>query len=74
MARLPHVTGRDILAALLRAGFAESHVRGSHHYLRRPGGRIVVVPVHARETVPPGTLKAILRSAELTVAEFVELL
>jgi predicted RNA binding protein YcfA (HicA-like mRNA interferase family) len=74
MAKLPHITGREILAALLRAGFTESHVRGSHHYLRRAGGRLVVVPVHARETVPPGTLKSILRTAEMTVEEFVELL
>jgi predicted RNA binding protein YcfA (HicA-like mRNA interferase family) len=74
MAKLPHVTGREILAALLRGGFTETHVRGSHHYLRRAGGRLVVVPVHAGETVPPGTLKAILRNADLTVDAFVELL
>jgi predicted RNA binding protein YcfA (HicA-like mRNA interferase family) len=74
MAKLPHLTGRQILAALLRAGFAETHVRGSHHYLRRGGGRLVVVPVHAGETIPPGTLRQILRTAELTVDELVDLL
>ena len=74
MAKLPHLTGREVRAALLRAGFTETHVRGSHHYLRRDGGKLVVVPVHAGETVPPGTLKSILRNADLTVEAFVELL
>jgi predicted RNA binding protein YcfA (HicA-like mRNA interferase family) len=74
MAKLPHLTGRVLLAALLRNGFVESNVRGSHHYLRRDGGKLVVVPVHAGETVPPGTLRAILRSAEMTVEDLIELL
>ena len=33
-----------------------------------------MVPVHAGETVPPGTLRSILRSAEMSVAELIELL
>lgn len=74
MAKLPHVTGRDILAALKRAGFVETHVKGSHHYLRRAGGKLVVVAVHAGETVPPGTLRSILRAAEMTVEDLLELL
>ena len=74
MAKLPHVTGQKVLAALRRAGFRLSHVKGSHHYFRREGGRLVPVPVHAGETIPPGTLKSILRLAELTVEEFVALL
>jgi predicted RNA binding protein YcfA (HicA-like mRNA interferase family) len=74
MAKLPHATGRQILAALKRGGFVESHVRGSHHYLRRAGGKLVPVPVHPGETVPPGTLRSILRSAELSVEELIALL
>jgi predicted RNA binding protein YcfA (HicA-like mRNA interferase family) len=74
MAKLPIVTGRVLLAALLRGGFVESHVRGSHHYLRRDGGPLVVVPVHAGETVPPGTLRSILRKADISVEQLVALL
>jgi predicted RNA binding protein YcfA (HicA-like mRNA interferase family) len=74
MAKLPHVTGREVVAALRRGGFDLSHVRGSHHYLRRARGRLVPVPVHAGETIPSGTLKSILRLADLTVEGFVELL
>jgi predicted RNA binding protein YcfA (HicA-like mRNA interferase family) len=74
MAKLPHVTGREILAALKRGGFVETHIKGSHHYLRRSGGKLVTVAVHARESVPPGTLKSILRLAEMTVEELIDLL
>lgn len=60
-----------MVAALRRAGFELSHVRGSHHYLRRPGGRIIAVPVHAGETLRLGTLASILRTAELTADELI---
>jgi predicted RNA binding protein YcfA (HicA-like mRNA interferase family) len=44
-----------VVKALRRAGFEQTHVRGSHHYLRRPdGGGLVVVPVHGnRATCRP---------------------
>lgn len=72
--KLPRVTGRDVVAALGRGGFELTHVRGSHYYLRRARGRIVPVPVHAGETLRLGTLRAILRSADLTVEEQIVLL
>ena len=64
MSRLPKPTGKEILAALLRDGFVLTHVRGSHHYLRKSGdGGLVVVPVHGNHTLPAGTLRSILRQA-----------
>ncbi len=67
MTRLPRVTGRAVLGALRRGGFALSHVRGSHHYLRKPGVEsLVVVPVHGSRTLPLGTLRSILCQAGLT--------
>jgi len=52
-----------------------THVRGSHHYLRRPDGEgLVVVPVHGNRDLPTGTLSAILRQADLTAEDLVELL
>lgn len=38
LTRLPRTSGKRILRALERAGFEETHVRGSHHYLRKAGG------------------------------------
>jgi len=49
-------------------------VRGSHYVLIGPRGQRVVVPVHAAEDVPPGTLRNVLRQAGLTPEEFLNLL
>ncbi|WP_231702768.1 type II toxin-antitoxin system HicA family toxin [Desulfocucumis palustris] len=49
-------------------------MRGSHHYLRRPGSSLVSVPVHAGEMIDQKTLKSILDQAGLTVQELIELL
>ncbi len=66
MTRLPRVSGKQVVQALGRNGFAFSHVRGSHHYLRKPdGGGLVVIPVHGNRDLPAGTLRSILRQAEI---------
>jgi predicted RNA binding protein YcfA (HicA-like mRNA interferase family) len=60
-----------VVAALRRAGFKLSHVRGSHHYLRKPGASVlVVVPVHGNQTLPIGTLRSIIRQSGMTEEEF----
>ena len=75
MNRLPKITGKDALTALLKAGMVESHVRGSHHYLKWPNGlHIVCVPVHAGKTLKTGTLNNILEQAGLSVEHFINLL
>ena len=69
MTRRPRVSGRDCVQALGKAGFRVVRQRGSHITLRRdnPYGR-VIVPDH-RE-LDRGTLRAIIRQAGLSVAEF----
>ncbi|MGD0152649.1 MAG: type II toxin-antitoxin system HicA family toxin [Thermacetogeniaceae bacterium] len=74
MTRLPRVCGKDVVLALKRAGFQLSHVRGSHHYLRRPGGKLVTVPIHSDEILDIKTLKSILDQSGLTTEELKELL
>ncbi|HSK77498.1 MAG TPA: type II toxin-antitoxin system HicA family toxin [Thermoanaerobaculia bacterium] len=74
MTRLPSPSGKEILTALHRGGFVLTHVRGSHHYLRKPGTGLVVVPVHGNRSLPAGTFHSILRQAGLTTDEFQRLL
>jgi predicted RNA binding protein YcfA (HicA-like mRNA interferase family) len=69
---LPVVSGRAVVQALAKAGFAEVSQRGSHLKLRNPAGKTVIVPLH-RE-LARGTLRSILRQADLTVEAFIELL
>lgn len=69
------IGARAVVRALARAGFSVQRIKGSHYHLRnpeRPAAR-VVVPMHRGE-LPPGTLRAIIRQAGLTVEEFLRLL
>lgn len=73
---LPVVNGRQVVRALERAGFVVERVTGSHHLLVHPGNthRTVIVPVHAGRDLKPGTLRAIIRQAGLTIEGFRALL
>lgn len=68
MTRLPSLSGRKLIAALKRLGFEVVRVRGSHHYLQHPDGRVTVVPAHAGEDIGRGLLAKILRDTEITEA------
>jgi len=70
MPRLPRLRGREVLAALRRAGFVVLLVKGSHHFLQHPDGRRTVVPVHSGETIGPGLLNKILKDVEVELEEF----
>jgi predicted RNA binding protein YcfA (HicA-like mRNA interferase family) len=70
MPRLPRLRGREVIAALRRAGFVVLRVKGSHHFLRHADGRTTVVPVHAGETIGPGLFSKILKDAEMELEDF----
>lgn len=74
--RLPVVTGQRVVKALVRGGFVVDRVVGSHHVLIKPDDptRTVTVPVHAGRDLKPGTMRAIIRQAGLSVEEFTALL
>jgi len=71
---LPRVSGREVVNALLKVGYAQDRQRGSHIILRQLAypHRRIVVPDHSE--VAKGTLRAIIRQAGLTVEEFRSLL
>jgi predicted RNA binding protein YcfA (HicA-like mRNA interferase family) len=69
MTRMPRLTGREVIAALAKAGFKVVRVRGSHHFLRHPDGRATVVPVHSGETIGAGLMAKILSDCEMTQDE-----
>jgi predicted RNA binding protein YcfA (HicA-like mRNA interferase family) len=74
MSRLPRLSGRDVVAALAKAGFVVARTKGSHHRLRHPDGRVTTVPVHGSEIIGPGLLTRILRDCEISREEFETLL
>jgi predicted RNA binding protein YcfA (HicA-like mRNA interferase family) len=74
MPRRKRITGKELIRALKKAGFAVVRVQGSHHRLRHADGRVTTVPVHAGETIGPGLLGQILRDCDLTHGQLEALL
>jgi len=75
MPKLPVISGKKLLKALLKAGFVINRQSGSHaqlYHSEKPG-LLVTIPVHTK-TLPKGTLKNILRQAEMTVDELINFL
>ena len=75
MAGLPVLRTREVVRALERGGFFVHHQTGSHAVLRHRADATlrVTIPVHTRD-LKRGTLRAIVRSADMSVEEFVRLL
>jgi len=74
--KLPVLKPKGVIAALLRAGFYVHHQKGSHARLlhRTKAGLHVTVPIHSKD-IPPSLLRhRILKQANLSEEEFLELL
>ncbi len=71
MARLPSVSGQQAVAEFQRIGFEIRRQRGSHMILVRTGTPVTLSLAEHRE-LKRGTLRALIRHANLTVDEFVE--
>lgn len=73
MPRLPRVSSGRVIAALEKLGFSRVRTKGSHaimHRIDSTGRRVVcVVPLH--DEVAVGTLKSVLRQAEVDPGEFI---
>jgi len=74
MPKLSSVTAQELIAALAKVGFYTVRQKGSHVRMRHEDGRVVTIPVHARKVIGKGLLLKILRDAELTKDELIELL
>lgn len=72
MGKLVPLSARKVIQKLKKAGFVETHQRGSHLYLKSADGlKIVTVPMHSSKDVPVGTLRNIVvRQAGLSVDDF----
>jgi len=75
MSRLPALSSRKVIQALQRGGFYIDHATGGHYRLkhRQDPTRSAVVPFHTSDIKRP-LLRAILKQARLSDAEFLALL
>ena len=70
MPKLPRLTGRELVKALQKEGFEITRQRGSHVQMTKYVGDKKLtfpVPVHAGKAIKQGTLKGILRKANVSV-------
>lgn len=72
MAALPIISGKQCVAALGRLGYRQARQKGSHVRLVCEGRSPVTVPMH--DTLDRGTLRSILRVADVSVDDFIALL
>jgi len=75
MASLPSISARAAVAAFEKLGFKFDRKTSSHYIMKKPGFSCALsVPVHGNRPVKNGTLRSLIRDAEISIEEFVALL
>jgi predicted RNA binding protein YcfA (HicA-like mRNA interferase family) len=73
--RLPIVSGEMVVKVLKKIGYEVVRQRGSHLRLKNssnPSHKPMTVPLH--KEIKPGLLRKIIKDADLSVKEFIQLL
>ena len=61
------ISGKMLCKIVERNGWKLKRVTGSHHiYVKDGVAAILSIPVHSNRDLPKGTLKSIMKDAELT--------
>jgi predicted RNA binding protein YcfA (HicA-like mRNA interferase family) len=68
---IPVLSGRDVVRAFERLGWQVARQRASHVILVKDG-EIVTLSVPDHKEVARGTLRGLIRTANLTVQEFLD--
>ena len=73
MSRLGSYRDEQVVKAFQRAGWSTARTRSSHVILEREGFVATLsVPVHKGKNVKRGTLRDLIKDAELSVEEFLK--
>ena len=72
MPPLPVISGEDCIRALEKLGYRRARQKGSHIRLVCEGRTPVTIPLH--DTLDRGTLRSILRTVDVSVEDFLDLL
>ncbi len=70
MANLPVLSGQEVVQVFKSFGWSVARQRGSHIIMTRQD-EIVTLSIPDHKEVAKGTLRSLIRSANLTVDEFV---
>ena len=58
------MNGKDLLKLMIKEGWEEIRVEGSHHIMKK-GDTTISVPVHGNQSIKKGLLNRILKDAGL---------
>jgi predicted RNA binding protein YcfA (HicA-like mRNA interferase family) len=70
MASLPALSGKEVVRVFESFGWSVARQRGSHIIMIKEG-EIITLSIPNHKEVAKGTLRSLIRSANLTVDEFV---
>jgi predicted RNA binding protein YcfA (HicA-like mRNA interferase family) len=70
--KLPILSGKDVIKALGKLGYTVNDQKGSHIHLRHAFSKPLTVPNHPE--IARGTLRIIIKDADLTIEKFLELI
>ena len=75
MSKLPVVSGKKLLRALLKNDYIAVRQKGSHVFVENPDHMHgTVVPLHGNEDLGAGLIKSILNDLELSVDDLKKIL
>ena len=73
MGKLGNISGKEAVKAFQKAGWQKVGQVGSHLVMTKSGLRVnLSIPQH--KELASGTLRALIRNAELSIDDFIELL
>ena len=74
MAKIPRLSGKELIKILKSQGFEVVRIKGSHHILKNSSGKVTVIPLHSNEIIGPGLLAKILADCEIKKEDLLKLL
>ena len=71
--KLNPLPASKVIKILDKLGFKITRKKGSHVILKHSDGRVIVVPVHEGEKIGRGLLRKIIKEANVSKEEFLEI-
>ncbi|MDP2666642.1 MAG: type II toxin-antitoxin system HicA family toxin [Candidatus Diapherotrites archaeon] len=67
-------SGKELAKIVIKLGFTEKRVKGSHHQFEHADGRVLTIPIHGNEPVGTGIRdKIIKKGLKMEKEEFYKL-
>ena len=71
MSRNFQISGKKLVSKLQKMGFELVRVRGSHHRMKHPDGRVTTIPVHGNKDLPKGLMRKIIQEdLKMSIEDF----